>query len=94
MTDSVKDLNVFYADVDLFIRRLRVAGMEQLSQSLEVAMAGSTSGEILTNIAYLLDRARMEEPYLPENLAGQRDAILGWADAALRAVGQHYRPRR
>jgi hypothetical protein len=95
--DSMKSLTYdglteFYEDVKLFIRRLREAGLDQLAYSVEAAMAGSTSGEILTHIAYLPSRAREEGPELPSNLAAQRDAILEWADAALRTVGQRYRP--
>lgn len=92
MSHSYDGLTEFYGDVVLFIRRLREAGLGHLAHSVEGAMAGSTSGEILTHIAYLLGRAGMDGPDLPSDLAAQRDAILEWADAALRAVGQHRRP--
>jgi hypothetical protein len=92
MSHSYDELPEFYEDVKLFIRSLREVGLDQLALSVEGAMAGSTSGEILTNIAYLLDGVRKDGPDLPSNLAAQRNAIFEWADAALRAVGQRYRP--
>jgi hypothetical protein len=84
ISHSYDGLAEFYEDVELFIRRLREAGLDQLALSVEAAMAGSTSGEILTNIAYLLSRVGKEGPDLPSNLAAQRNAIFEWADAAVR----------
>lgn len=78
-----------YDDIEEFVRRLRETGLQQLPQSLEDAVRyGSTSGEILTNVAYLLHRARRDEPDLPKELAAERDAILGRTTRALGDVGQ------
>lgn len=78
-----------YGDIEEFVRCLRRGGLGQLAQSLEDAVLyGATSGEILTNVARLLDPTRPEESRLPEELASQRDDILQRAVRALGDVGQ------
>lgn len=78
-----------YADVEAFVRRLRQAHVLQLAQALEDAMLyGATSGEILTNIAYILRKTREDGVDLPAELAVQRDMVLDRATTALRDVGQ------
>ncbi|WP_319459358.1 hypothetical protein [Micromonospora sp. RTP1Z1] len=78
-----------YGDIDEFVRCLRRSGLKTLPQSLEDAVLyGATSGEILTNVARLLDRTRRGGSSLPEELAVQRDDILDRTTRALRDVGQ------
>ncbi|WP_123809756.1 hypothetical protein [Micromonospora globispora] len=78
-----------YGDIEEFVRCLRRGGLGQLAQSLEDAVLyGATSGEILTNVARLLERTRRERFSLPEELALQRDEILQRTARALGDVGQ------
>ncbi|PWU47815.1 hypothetical protein DLJ46_13510 [Micromonospora globispora] len=78
-----------YGDIEEFVRCLRRGGRGQLAQSLEDAVLyGATSGEILTNVARLLERTRRERFSLPEELALQRDEILQRTARALGDVGQ------
>lgn len=78
-----------YGDIEEFVRCLRRGGLGQLAQSLEDAVLyGATSGEILTNVARLLDRTRRESFSLPEELALQRNDILQRTARALGDVGQ------
>ncbi|PWU57627.1 hypothetical protein DLE60_24100 [Micromonospora globispora] len=87
--ESAESMSNLYGDIEEFVRCLRRGGLGQLAQSLEDAVLyGATSGEILTNVARLLERTRRERFSLPEELALQRDEILQRTARALGDVGQ------
>ena len=77
-----------YAEVGRCVEALRSAGFADAARTLDEALYGSTSGEILTGLGAGITALRKGRRDLPPGLQDRLAAVLREVDRILAAAGQ------